>query len=535
MALGATTQWEVRTAGSDSSGGGFTPASASGVTDYAATSGTGTAPVVTSATYNFVAGDVGAYVFILSGTNWIPGWYKIDSVASNAATVNASVGQVILYNGATFYNTTAGIASVASPTGGTGSVDYSQQDAAEVTGTATSAGTTLTATTGIFTPVMVGNLITNGTSWKCITAYTSTLVVTLDSDPSWTAQSVVIGGAVASPSLVVNSATGIAVSGNSVWIKTGTYNRSTTLTVLDVALAILGYSTLRGDTGQATFRATAGSITLISWSGDNDRHYLRNITADADGQTSVTGINIAEGNGQSSAAYNCIAIDCATGFVVASSRIVSKCIGCWADNCTTGFSLGNQGVAYACYSSTASGGTGFVCGGGGGSGVVLNSIAGGGSLGFTGGGSGNSFGAVMISNVAYGTSSHGFSFDGTLGAALVQNNVAYGCGGYGFRDTTSDSLFLARGNNAYGSNSSGNLSNVPPGLGDVILTADPFTNAAAGDFSLNTTAGGGAACRAAGFPGVFPGGLTTGHLDIGAVQHEDTPGGSSLIGGGLVL
>ncbi len=53
---------------------------------------------------------------------------------------------------------------------------------------------------------------------------------------------------------------------------------------------------------------------------------------------------------------------------------------------------------------------------------------------------------------------------------------------------------------------------------DLVLTADPFVNAAAGNFALNTTAGGGALLRAAGFPGVFPGALSTGYLDIGAVQ-----------------
>ncbi len=61
---------------------------------------------------------------------------------------------------------------------------------------------------------------------------------------------------------------------------------------------------------------------------------------------------------------------------------------------------------------------------------------------------------------------------------------------------------------------------VPAGyLSFITLTADPFTNAASGDFSLNHTVGGGLACRRAGFPGVFPGGTTTGYSDIGAVQN----------------
>ncbi len=60
-------------------------------------------------------------------------------------------------------------------------------------------------------------------------------------------------------------------------------------------------------------------------------------------------------------------------------------------------------------------------------------------------------------------------------------------------------------------------------VGCLTLTADPFTNAAGNDFSLNTTAGGGALCRAAGIPGTWPGLSTTGYRDIGAVQHADPP------------
>lgn len=43
------------------------------------------------------------------------------------------------------------------------------------------------------------------------------------------------------------------------------------------------------------------------------------------------------------------------------------------------------------------------------------------------------------------------------------------------------------------------------GVGDVSLAVTPFTNAAAGDFSLNTLTGGGAACRGAGYPQSIPG------------------------------
>jgi len=59
-----------------------------------------------------------------------------------------------------------------------------------------------------------------------------------------------------------------------------------------------------------------------------------------------------------------------------------------------------------------------------------------------------------------------------------------------------------------------------PDINKIALTADPFTNAAGGDFTLNNTSGGGALCRAAG----------AGGLDLGASQTAAAGGG----GGGLL-
>jgi hypothetical protein len=77
---------------------------------------------------------------------------------------------------------------------------------------------------------------------------------------------------------------------------------------------------------------------------------------------------------------------------------------------------------------------------------------------------------------------------------------------------------------AFYSNTSGARNNASTGSGDVTLSADPFTNRASDDYSINNTAGGGADLRAASFPGAFPGGVVTGYLDIGSVQHQATGG-----------
>ncbi len=54
------------------------------------------------------------------------------------------------------------------------------------------------------------------------------------------------------------------------------------------------------------------------------------------------------------------------------------------------------------------------------------------------------------------------------------------------------------------------------------LTTDPlFTDSANGDFSVGSTS----PAKAAAFPGAFPGGTSTGFLDIGAVQRQEPAGG----------
>lgn len=79
-------------------------------------------------------------------------------------------------------------------------------------------------------------------------------------------------------------------------------------------------------------------------------------------------------------------------------------------------------------------------------------------------------------------------------------NVIWGAGGYGihFTDATETQAFMSIADNFVGNTTSGNLSGEMAETAAVTaLTADPFTNAAGGDFSINTAAGGGALIRAA--------------------------------------
>lgn len=80
--------------------------------------------------------------------------------------------------------------------------------------------------------------------------------------------------------------------------------------------------------------------------------------------------------------------------------------------------------------------------------------------------------------------------------------------------------------NAFYNTTTANYLNWSGRSGDVILTADPFTDASAGDYSLNTTSGGGAACRGANNPFEFtPIVSAVGYGDIGALQSDPTGAG----------
>lgn len=101
MAIAAATVWELRTTGSDNSGGGFV-AGASGTDfsqqDAAQANGTDlvidgtTNTLVSSATHNFVAADVGNLIQITAGTGFTTGFFQIVSVAANKATLDRSAG-----------------------------------------------------------------------------------------------------------------------------------------------------------------------------------------------------------------------------------------------------------------------------------------------------------------------------------------------------------------------------------------------------------------------------------------------------------
>lgn len=501
-------------------------------TDGAATSANTASPVFSSASYSFVAGDVGAYVFIGAGTNWTFGWYQIASVSAGAATLSAAVGAAVIEpTKGCRPSTVIGCATVASPTSATWSIDYSQQASAQFTYTdlaSTGAGLTVSSAATPFAKQHVGNclVVTGGTNFTAgryvitsVAAGVATVAgpgnITTGAGANGTGG---LGGALAS----LGKAGAHMVTLTQVYQKSGSYTITSASTnvaggciSMPAGGVVEGYGTVRGDLnatsaiGSASRPVnTASGISSFQVTTSGSNYSVRNLVIDCAGLTSGRAVSAFQ-----SLVYNVLAKNCtnsaffstfastamacaATGCSSAIPYQMSVCVDCEAyTNTVTPFSLGTNSTHIRCI---ARGNTGAS----------------------TDGFAGSSNCATVVQCVSYGNGRDGFRLTG--GHGLVSNCIAEGNSGAGY---TISSNAITTVNNAGYNNTGGNVVTTSQThcaqVGFVTLTASPFTNAASSDFSLNTTAGGGAACRAAGYPGTFPAGLTTGSLDIGAAQHRD--------------
>lgn len=562
MAIAATSIGEVAAtgsdgvAGSDTNAGFFNPGNANFPTDLTTDANTGntTAPVVSSATYNFQAGDVGHWVFIQSSGSWtLPNvtfagaavtptglWAKIASVASNKATLNGTIGTVICYGtgGPFAVTTTVGVSTQATPTTGKFGVDYSQGGGSvcQITDAVTAGTTTITSVSNKFHKAMVGNLcyVTGGTGSIVTAVYeivSDTGVGTIVVDRSTglttgTGATLNVGGCLASPGM----AGGWIVGGNHLFIKNATYaiasasnNVTTGCLSLPTSASVAsytsawGYNALRTDAPKGSSRpllqaGTISTFALVKLNGTSLAAYL---ILDCVSKTTSSGVNDANGQALSlwvtaknctnsafsGASHFCDATGCAT---VAAFSLCAACSYCVAwSNTIGGFSC--SGTYAFCLSVNNSGAA---------------------SDGFQGA----STITICVNCTAYGNGRDGFRVTAnTSRSQSFVNCISYGNAGAGLNTNAATDICIFS-NCASGNNSPNFGTNITKDalIGCITLTADPTTNAAGGDYSLNTTAGGGALCRA-GASVAFPGVSTTGYQDLGAVQHADPAGGGPVM------
>ena len=282
-AFTASCSWSVG-GGNANYGSQFDPSQTAGMlTNLASTSSSSTTPTFSSASYTFVAGDVGNWVFVGAGASWQLGFYKITSLSGNNAVVDAAIGHVVLYAAATNTYSLSTVAGCGATANGTFSVNYSGpgQTADNVTnstfGDATTANTTLTNTVNTFTPVMVGNAVhitaigTNGvlgyyTILTYIDAKDVTINVTSNNGTTSSGMTGFIGGSLAALNNIGANTVGLCpVSGNWVWVGTG-YTAAATDTLAfsgstTAPVVVAGYKTYWMDLANPT-RANSGSGAL---------------------------------------------------------------------------------------------------------------------------------------------------------------------------------------------------------------------------------------------------------------------------------
>lgn len=427
--------------------------------------------------------------------------------------------------------------------------DYSQQNAAQFSGTDLTSVSSLvvSSVSHNFVSTDVGNFIniTAGTGFT-VGIYEIVSVsanqATLDRSPGTVGVSGTWaeGGALATIGKVI----GVWASGNIAWVKaSASYVLTAALTIGSGGQGngspnyINGYTTTRGDGGQATLTTSTNSINLVSFASVSYvtfQNFIFSSTAGTPGygwqSTTGTCLNITAVNckwtgfsvgieGDFGAflydfqfliLLNCVITACTTFGVVnsLSSTLVNCTIyGNGSDGYKNGSGSGKSGIMTA---------INCIFKGNGGNGVTINS---------------GSFGATLINCSVTSNTGDGIAcaYQGILSA---WNNIfdANGAWGIAITGLTSSPSALIEMYNAFYANTSGKITGFTGSTTDITLTGSPYVSIASNNFALNSTAGAGAACRNAGIPGVLQVG-GTGYADIGALRHQDPAGGSTYLGG----
>ena len=539
MALSASTVWEVRTAGSDTNGGGFVTGAAgadfsqqnsANATNQGTTtlSAAITSTSATSCTVTAASALYGAAQALLANP-LVGDWIQIDSevmkvTAVSTNTLTITRGQLGTTAATHLINATVTNISNVSTT------DW-----------VTASSTTITSATAFFSANLVGNIVyvAGGTGsitagWYQVTAAgTSVALTTITVDRSTglsvgTGATGNIGGALGSP----GQAGANAVANNGCYIESGTtYSiTSATANISGGCVSwpastggnegyIIGYQTTRGDNGTKPL-LQATSISTFTIIAVSTKTRVQNISVD--GASSISSKGIASVSNFQNIAYLCKSANCTAGGIV--TQIANSCE---ATGCSTTVAIGSP-YALMCWShdNTIGGFAAsatfsaanyyFFC--------LSTNNSGASSDGFNSGGNP----AIMINCSAWSNGRNGFTIQpGNAGNYIAQlsNCLATANSGYGFGSLASGGAGAYLINCAGYSNTSGNVqsTDISVNTGFQTLTGDPFVATGSNNFALNNNSGAGAQCRAAGTPGVLPGGLTTGYLDIGAAQHQDSP------------
>lgn len=336
-----------------------------------------------------------------------------------------------------------------------------------------------------------------------------------------------VGGPLASP----GNAMGLSVAGNTIFVRYQATVYAITSSTINVANGriqwanatsattgklMVGYdsnrTTTNSDANRPILEAQINSIQIANIP-NGQYGSMRNFVFDGDNRTGITGFF---GGGGTESVGNLKAVDCITGFGSNAGTLFQDCE---AEGGTTGFSLSatTRNRIRSCVVKNVSG-TAISSGGAGG--TITRCLISGCSAGITV----NNISHIDFCTI-YNAIAQGISI-GTSAGVTVTNSIisTYRTGGSGYGiETSAATIPIWFENNAFFNPTTHNVDTTNQLASTyrnlLSLTADPFTNAVAGDFSLNNAAGGGAVCRGAGSNG----------CDLGAYQSAGGGGASYFL------
>lgn len=417
---------------------------------------------------------------------------------------------------------------------GASGTDYSQQDSAQISFTDlvidASDAKKLTSAGNPFTSSHVGNIIqvTSGTGFTAgfyqIVSVASN-IATCDRNVGTTSSTgghAALGGALATVAGVT-----ALVAGNTVYVK-GTLT-VTTATTLSISASVSvgpitynGYSTARNDGTRATWTTATNSVNLIETNnvqGYVFKNFDFSCTAGTPGDcfhaknsNNVGGMWIDNCliHGWNRGINGDFSVDWSFASIVVSRTRIYSCtshgvtgtgfevfLGCYIhDNGGDGIHIINGGprsqlVVWRCVIKSNTG-----------KGIQdLQDLP----TNPSGAGGAASFVVVLESDILNnGSDNIKVSRTSNPACFVLFNSIVDAAGGYGLNSDQVGYAMMALGAIAWRANTTADTNNVPKSLSDVTLTGDPFTNRSSDDFTLNGTAGAGAACKGIGLPTVFP-------------------------------
>jgi hypothetical protein len=590
MPLGSCA-WEVRPVnGNDNWGGGYQVDQATGgaisyTADGTLTSANTSAPVLASASYNFVSGDVNDYVWLAAGQSPVqPGLYQIVSVASNKATLKAgNTGAVdSAHQSTTTVNNVAWAIDRSQR-----SSQYVQVNTGDTTliNNGTSNISTLAFLNGhVVRPGDVGNIfnITGGGT----TGRYAILSVVTGANGSWVFDRLAgpantnlsnvagnMGGAANTIGAVMSSVNANGASGNKFFVKAEatiaiaasiTINApSASVTASSPMNRLIGYYQARGDIYQSApatwqnlanrpaIEIAAGNSGVTIFNLTTGGWSIENFILDCNAQTTSTGIAMSSGSSNNTF-YNVLVKNFTSLGITGSAggwQVVACEVTGGTSAATAAVRLNASNVFFAVSDSYIHGNAcpGIISLSSGSSCAIVNNLIVNNS-GTSSDGLQITVNAFVRGNTLYGNGRHniGNKTNTNYATLNLRNNLLAKAGGYGIQLGNGSSGMPALpwvDGNGFWSNTSGTRNDMDDGsygsaptavadainavapyanVFDVSCGTDPFNNDAGGDFTLNNNTPGGTQLRGTALPGIISGYSKQSYFDFGTLQHQDT-------------